>query len=369
MAYSVPGWAASILGLVPTPCLYVDLDAVDRNIASMNSILGEAGPTLRPHFKAHKCTRLLRRQIASSRASGVTCGTAQEASILAREGFEEILVANEVVERRDAEQIASVARRVETTVVVDHALQVERLSSAAASYEVNLGVLIDVDPGLGRTGVAFDSPHLVGLAKAIGRSRSLAFRGIQAYEGNVVLQRDPDVRRSMSWQVAALLRAAIGELSAAGFECDVVSGGGTGTATDGAAAGVFTEIQAGSYVLMDTTYGEIGLDFEQALFGVATVISRRSSTTAALNAGTKALSVDKGMPLVLAEGARLVGMGDEHGRLALSPSASLQVGDRVLLVPSHVDPTVNLHDVLHVGVAGNIEVWPVDGRRSHMETS
>lgn len=367
MAYPVPTWATSVLELVPTPSLYVDLDAVDRNIASMTAMLGDGGAILRPHFKAHKCTRLMRRQIAASRTVGVTCATAHEAAVLGGAGFTGILVANEVVEPRDAEQVASVARLADTTVVVDHALQVDRLSKAAASYDVKLGVLIDVDPGLGRTGVSFDSPDLVGLARAIRKSRSLTFRGIQAYEGHVVLQRDPDVRRSMSWQIATLLRAVIGVLSAAGFECEVVSGGGTGTAAEGSAAGVFTEIQAGSYVLMDTTYGELGLGLEQALFGVATVISRRSSTTAALNAGTKALSVDKGMPHVLAEGARLVGMGDEHGRLALSAAATLEVGDRVLLVPSHVDPTVNLHDVLHVGSNGSVEVWPVDGRRSYLE--
>ncbi len=352
---------------IPSPSLYVDLDAADRNIRATSGALAGTGIKLRPHFKAHKCTQLMHRQLDLGGHSGVTCATAQEAVVLARAGFADILVANEIVERLDLDLIAAAARLAALTVVVDHPIQVARISSTASSSGVRIGVLIDVDPGLGRTGVAFDSPEVVELARAIARCDSLVFRGIQAYEGHVVLQRDPEVRRVMSWQVARLIEAAISNLQRAGFDCELISGGGTGTIQPAISAGVLTEIQAGSYVLMDTTYADIGLELEQAVFGVATVISRRSASSAAINAGTKSMNTDKGMPRVLTAGARLVGMGDEHGRLALDRTANLDVGDRVLLVPSHLDPTVNLHDVLLVESHGDLAVWRIDGRRMYME--
>ena len=127
--------------------------------------------------------------------------------------------------------------------------------------------------------------------------------------------------------------------------------------------GAFTELQAGSYVLMDTTYGEMGTGFRQALFAIGMVMSRRTDRTATLNAGTKTVSVDKGLPRVLHPGARLIGMGDEHGRMQLDPGSDIAVGDRIALVPSHVDPTVNLHGSLHVVVDGHVEAWTIDGRR------
>ena len=149
----------------------------------------------------------------------------------------------------------------------------------------------------------------------------------------------------------------------AGFRCPVVTGTGTGTLEFLAPETVFTEAQAGSYVLLDTAYARLDLPFEPALFCVATVISRAEPGRAVLDAGLKALAVDQGLPDPATPGLRVLGLSDEHARVAVSPEASLAVGDKIFLIPSHVDPTVNLHDTLHVYDGTRLARWPVDGRR------
>jgi D-serine deaminase-like pyridoxal phosphate-dependent protein len=157
--------------------------------------------------------------------------------------------------------------------------------------------------------------------------------------------------------------AELNRLAQAGLNCPVVSGHGTGTLECLGAGTVFTEAQAGSYVLLDAAYDRLGLAFEPALYCVTTVISRAEATRAVLDAGLKALAVDGGLPVPAAPGLRMVGLSDEHARLVVEPGAGLAVGDKIFLIPSHIDPTVNLHDALFVYDGQGLERWPVDGRR------
>lgn len=352
------------LQALPTPSLVADLAAIDRNIVRLAHALEDAPSRLRPHFKAHKCTELMRRQLAGGNCVGVTVATVDEAEACARAGFPDILIANEFVDPDQLARAAELVRDVRLTVVVDDLEQVRRLDSGARSGDTVLHVLIDVDTGLGRTGVGAESTLLLELAAAIGAAASLELDGVQGYEGHAMLDRDRALRELKVGQSAALLDAAVRRLERDGHPVRVVSGGGTGTFGEAAATGLFTEIQAGSYVLMDGTYGHVGLPFEPAFGCLATVISRKSPWTAALNAGTKSISGEKGPPGVPYPGMRAVGMGDEHCRLALDEASALSVGDRILLQPAHVDPTVNLHDVVHVWDGLDWRHWAVDGRRA-----
>ncbi|MCW2991172.1 MAG: alanine racemase domain protein [Solirubrobacterales bacterium] len=336
----------------------VNLAAADRNIARAAAAF-TAGPVrLRPHFKAHKCTRLLQRQLDAGGCSGVTCATAWEAEVLAEQGFGDILVANEVAGDRALAALGRAASRARITVCVDAPRHVELLTAVGA----RVGVLVEVDVGQGRCGVEPGSAELLRLAWLVADAPGLDLRGLQGYHGHAVLLESRSEREREVAAGAAILAAERERLQAAGLPCHLVSGGGTGTYDMIAAAGGVDEVQAGSYVLMDATYGRLGLPFEQALFCLATVISRRG-TRIVLDAGLKALSAEYGMPGAKEPGLEVLALSDEHATARVPASCGLRVGDTTLLIPAHVDPTVNLHPTLHVsGPSGTFEAWPVDGR-------
>jgi D-serine deaminase-like pyridoxal phosphate-dependent protein len=319
---------------------------------------------LRPHFKAHKCTRLLREQLNAGGCVGVTCQTSWEAVLLSTEGFEDILIANEVVDVNALEEVACAARRSKVTVAVDDLAHVELLGKVCAKHHVQLGVLIELDVGIGRCGLPADSAALVPLAQGIVKMVGLEFRGLQVYEGHAVLKEDRALRRTMVWQAQAQARYERDRLGFAGIQCEVVSGGGTGTWDLAAEAGVLTEVQAGSYVLMDARYGALDLPFEAALFCAARLISRRAADAGVLNVGLKELTVEYGMPRAVTPGISVIALSDEHARVAIDRASSLAVGSLVFLVPSHIDPSVNLHNALLAWDGDRLEEWTVDGRRS-----
>jgi D-serine deaminase-like pyridoxal phosphate-dependent protein len=352
------------LARLPTPCLIVDLAAADRNIARLAEYYASSPVKLRPHFKAHKCTRLMRRQLDAGGCVGVTCATPYEAEVLAREGFPDILVANQVISSHGLSALANAARRANVSVAVDCLEHVEALKRCAAEHNVRLGVLIEIDVGMGRCGVPLGSDQLLPIARAIDDSERLEFVGLQGYEGHAVHKDDRALRKVMVWQAAQVLRTERARLEEAGFACAVISGGGSGTWDLAAETGVWTDIQAGSYVLMDAEYGSIGLSFEPALYCAATVISRRSPESGVLNAGLKELTVEGGMPRPVRAGLRVLGLSDEHARLAVQPGTPLSVGETVLLIPGHIDPAINLHPALVVWEGGDqLSLWPVDARR------
>jgi D-serine deaminase-like pyridoxal phosphate-dependent protein len=322
-----------------TPALLVDADALDHNLQTMAAAL--PGPRLRPHVKAHKCSALARRQ-ADAGHTGFTCATIREVEVLAAAGLgDDLLLANEVVDSRRLGAVVAAGSRV--TLAVDSDATID----AAATGGVR-EVVIDVNVGLPRCGCP---PEAAGDLAVRARARGLEVRGVMGYEGHAVGLEDRAERaRRVEESMAHLLDAhrAVGG--------DLVTAGGTGTYDLNVWA---NEIQAGSYALMDTAYGKLGLPFAQALSVEATVISV-SSGWAVADAGLKAFGMDHGNPSLAGEGQVLF-CSDEH--VTFVPAAPVKVGERARLHPAHVDPTIAYHQELHL-VRGTevLATWPVDMR-------
>jgi D-serine deaminase-like pyridoxal phosphate-dependent protein len=318
-----------------TPALLVDADALEHNLRTMAA--ARPGASLRPHVKAHKCTALARRQ-ADLGHRGFTCATIREMEGLAAAGLgEDLLLANEVV---DAHRLGRLEGRV--TVAVDSAATIE----AAAAGGVR-EVLIDVNVGLPRCGCA---PDQAGVLAQGARRLGLEVRGVMGYEGHAMAVEDAATRERIVAESMEILRAAHAEVGG-----KVMSAGGTGSyyCDEGA-----TEIQAGSYALMDTAYARLGLPFREALSVLATVLSV-SSGYAVADCGLKALGMDHGNPSI--DAAAVWFCSDEH--VTFAPETPVRVGDRIRVRPAHVDPTVAYHERLHIVSEDEvIEVWPVDLR-------
>lgn len=350
-----------LVASVPTPCLVIDLDAVDHNIALADELLEDSNVGLRPHFKAHKCRPLLRRQLANRHRRGVTCQTSFEALTLAQAGFDDILVTNQIVDPCAASDLFGAARLAQVTTVIDSPAHIEVLRSAER-HGVEIGVLVEIDVGMRRCGLRPGDPALIELGRAVAGTDHLTFQGLQAYEGHAVLVPDRGERAALTEVAASIAKAERARLASAGFDAIRVSGGGTGTIDLAVHNGALNEVQAGSYVLLDATYARLDLGFRQAVFCVATIISRRDSFSAVIDAGLKQLSEDAGFPVPTDPRLSVMGMSDEHCRLSVNPQARYEIGDRVTLIPSHIDPTMNLHDAAFVNVDGTLTMWPIDRR-------
>jgi len=352
----------STLAEVPTPALIVDVAALDRNIARMARFFAEGTCRLRPHVKAHKTPEIARRQLAAGSCVGLTCATLREAEAVA--GFcDDILLANEIVTTDKCGRAAALAASRRVTVAADSMEGVEALAAAARRAGVTLGVLVDVNVGQMRCGVLPGEPALA-LASRVAGTRGLELRGVMGYEGHVQPVRDRAERVSQAERAMAALVETAARMRAAGLPCDIVSAGGTGTFDiSGRVAGV-TEIQAGSYVLMDTDYGEVGVPFEQAFFVLGTIVSRPAADRCVADGGHKSTTKDHSLPRVHGvEGAAVSSLNDEHATIAIPPDSPIRIGDRVRLIPSHTDPTMNLHDVIYA-VEGErvVDVWPIAAR-------
>lgn len=342
-----------VIDALATPALCVDLDAFERNLARMADFFRGRSCILRPHFKAHKTPAIARLQAAAG-ATGFTCATLREAEVLAGHGFGDLLIANEIVDRSKRDRLRALAERVRLTVAVDSPAGVALLRGSRAD------VLVDVNIGLPRCGVRPE--HALPLARTIADA-GLRLRGVMGYEGHAMAIPDRVARGEAAREAVAVLLGVADGLRDAGFAIDVVSAGGTGTYdVTGDIPGV-TEVQAGSYALMDTAYARFGLPFEEALRCRTTVVSVEDRL-AVLDAGLKALAVDHGNPELPDDvPARVLFLSDEHATLATEPGFSARPGDRVWLRPSHVDPTVNLHAQVYACRGERvIEVWPVEAR-------
>ena len=319
-----------------TPALLVDADVLDRNIATMAAAL--PGPRLRPHVKAHKCTGLARRQAAAGH-SAFTCATIRECEGMAAAGLgDDLLLANEVLDAGRLGALAAAGARI--TLAVDS----EQTIAAAADGGVR-EVLIDVNVGLPRCGCA---PEDAGKLAEAARQRGLQVRGVMGYEGHVVGLVDAAERAERCRASMELLARAHGDVGG-----ELVSAGGTGTYALNTWA---NEIQAGSYALMDTAYGRLGLPFEQAAFVLATVISS-SPGWAVANAGLKAFGMDHGNPGLRAGTVSFC--SDEH--VTFTPPRP--VGDHAWLIPAHIDPTMACHERLYLFSGDTvIDTWPIDLR-------
>jgi len=347
---------------LPTPALIVDVPVLDRNIARMAHFFAEGTCRLRPHVKAHKTPAIARRQLAAGSCVGLTCATVREAEAVAA-FCDDVLIANEIVTADKCGRAAALAASRRVTVAVDSVEGVEALAVAARAAGVILGVLVDLNVGQMRCGVLPGEPALT-LAARVAATSGLRLHGVMGYEGHVQPVRERGDRAAQAQRAMTALVDTAAQLRAAGLPCEIVSGGGTGTFDiSGRMAGV-TEIQAGSYVLMDTDYGDVGVPFEQAFFVLGTIVSRPAADRCVADAGHKSTTKDHGLPRVHGvEGATVTSLNDEHATIAIPPAAAIRIGDRVRLVPSHTDPTMNLHDVIYA-VEGErvVDVWPISAR-------
>lgn len=371
---SIPALNAHLVGRqgsrrdLATPALVVDLDALERNIAAMAAFARQAGLSLRPHAKTHKSVEIARRQIAAG-AVGLCCAKLGEAEALADGGIENILITSPVVGAMGVERLSALAARSPGLMAaVDHPDAVAALAASGAA----LTLLVDIDPGIHRTGVA-DSQAAVALARCIDEAPNLTFAGVQFYCG---MQQHIEAfgdRRAAIEERTAYLSEIVGALAAAGLPPRIVTGGGTGTHVIDAALGVLNELQVGSYVFMDRQYNDCDLGgdgaarFETALMVDARVISASHPFMATVDAGFKAFATEAGAPPILAgavEGAAYHFMGDEHG--CVIPPGGLvppKLGEVVTFAAPHCDPTVNLYDFYHA-VRGDTlaAVWPIEAR-------
>lgn len=360
---------------VDTPALVVDLDAFERNLAKMASAAKAAGVALRPHAKTHKSPAIGLKQTALG-AVGVCCQKVSEAEIMVEGGISDVLISNEVVGRKKLERLAALAHQANIAVAVDNVQAVEALSAAAAASGTTIGVLIEINVGGNRCGVD-PGPPAVELARAVARAPGLSLKGLHAYHGRAQHFRTLDERKAAIAGAVEMSRATRDAMRKAGLTCDVVSGAGTGTYDIEASSGVYTELQAGSYCFMDADYarnkkadGGRYDAFEHALFVYATVMSTPNAERAVLDAGLKSFAFDSGVPEVVGRaGAVYERPSDEHGTLNVAAcNVRPRLGDKILLIPGHCDPTINLHD-WYVGVRGmgtdkaRVEcLWPVAAR-------
>jgi 3-hydroxy-D-aspartate aldolase len=355
---------------VPTPGLLVDIDILDRNIALMRNSAAQLGVKLRPHAKAHKCVEIAQRVMAAG-AIGVSCATIGEAEAVALGGGGGILVTAPLTSPDAIHRLRQLLLRgVGTAVVADHPASVAQLSTVAAAAGRTLDVVVDVDVGMGRTG-CLEIVDAVALAQQIAAAPALNYAGIQAYWGNLQ-QVSPFAERSRLIGIQAdRVRTVIAALTSAGLPPAIVTGGGTGSHRIDATTGLFTEIQPGSYLFMDSCYGAISISendnpFVPSLFVAASVVSANKPGRVVVNAGWKAFAADSGKPVALRggpPGAAFRFMGDEHGALDFEGDGGPALGSTIEFLTSHCDPTVNLYGAFHV-VRGDevIDVWPIRAR-------
>ncbi len=394
---SVP--AAATVGdpvdAVDTPALVIDLDAMERNLASMAAFSLAHGIELRPHAKMHKSAAIARLQMQAG-AVGVCVQKVGEAEALADAGVADIYISNEIIDAAKLARVAALAGRLKLAIAVDSTLGVDRLAAALKAAGTNLGVFVEIDVGQGRCGVA---PAAAGALAHQVVSHGLRFAGLQAYHGRAQHLRTSAEREAAIRHAVTLVRAAQASITSAGMHCPLVTGGGTGSFAFEAASRVYGELQCGSYLFMDADYaqnegamratpgrpkgpalpsgddaaGVLGPSFrapafEHTLFVKSQVMSLGASH-AVVDAGHKAHAIDSGLPRVWHRELAYGNGGDEHGILMSSRAGAPlpALGETVWLVPGHCDPTVNLHDH-YIAVRGGLErgvveaVWPIDAR-------
>lgn len=357
---------------IQTPCLVLDLDALERNIRKMGDYARAHGMRHRAHGKMHKSVDVLKLQMELGGAVGVCCQKVSEAEVFVRGGIKEVLVSNQV---RDPAKIDRLARLPEQgadiIVCVDDVANVAELSAAAQRYGTRLGIFVEIDCGAGRCGVT-TTPAVVEIVRAVEAAPNLSYRGIQAYQGAMQHMDSFDDRQAKIDAAVAQVKDAVDTLKSEGIDTELVSGGGTGSYYFESTSGVYNELQCGSYAFMDADYGRIldkdgkridAGEWENAFFILTSVMSHAKADKAICDAGLKAQSVDSGLPVIFGrDDVEYVKCSDEHGVIS-DPKGVLKVNDKLRLVPGHCDPTANVHD-WYVGVRnGKVEcVWPVSAR-------
>ena len=333
-----------------TPALIVDADVFDSNIQKMNELLSGKSIKLRPHYKSHKCAHIAHRQIENG-AIGLTCAKLSEAIDLVDSGIEDVLIANQIVEESKIMRLADLAKNARITVCVDNEENIKAINKAAALAGSTVHCLIEYEIGMERCGVS-DKETFLELAKLINASENLSFDGIQAYAGHLSHTANSEERLERTKKNAERIRELIAFLSSHGVEVHTVSGGSTGTSLIKAEEGLYTELQAGSYLFMDSTYKELSLPFKNSLFILTTVVSV-SDGLAVVDAGVKSCGIDQGMPECVGFSVSHIVASEEHLQLH-SPSKKLKVGEKILLIPAHCCSTVNLYDRIYFVKDGKV---------------
>jgi D-serine deaminase-like pyridoxal phosphate-dependent protein len=352
---------------VDTPALILELDAFEYNLRTLAD-MARGRVRVRAHAKTSKCAEVSKRQMALG-AVGVCCQKVAEAEAMVEGGIPDVLVSNEVVGAAKIERLAQLARRARIGVCVDDAGNVRDLEAAAQRAGAKLDVFVELEVGMGRCGVAPGEPALA-LARAVAACANLRFAGLQAYNGRAQHVRSNEDRRALIGKAAAAVRMTRELLVRNGIPCPIVTGAGSGTFMFEVESGAWDEIQPGSYAFMDADYAKNEWAaplprFEHALFVLATVMSRSKPERAIVDAGLKASSVDSGMPAVWRRpGLTYALASDEHGFIDIAPGAAAPaLGDKLLLVPGHCDPTINLYDWYVCVRAGVVEaLWPITAR-------
>jgi len=372
VGYDIPALPGMDEADIQTPCLVLDLYALERNIRKMGEYVKAHGMCLRSHGKMHKSIDVQRLQQTVGGAVGVCCQKVSEAEVFARGGIEDILVSNEVRDPVKVDRLAGLPNLgARITVCVDELANVAELSAAAQRHETTLECLVEIDCGAGRCGVKSASAAIE-IAKAIDAAPALKFSGIQAYQGAMQhLERYED-RKARFDDAIVIVKAVVEALQAVGLKPELISGGGTGSYYFESGSGVYNELQCGSYAFMDADYGRIRDgdgnridhgEWENALFILTSVMSHAKPDLAVCDAGLKALSLDSGLPVIYRrDDVRYISASDEHGVIE-DARGVLRISEKLKLVPGHCDPTCNLHD-WYVGVRnGKVEVvWPVSAR-------
>lgn len=357
-----------------TPCLVIDKAKLLHNLTSMQNEVDNHGKKLRPHVKTHKCSHLAQLQINHG-AIGICAAKVGEAEVLIKRGVPRVLITSPIVtEQKIQRLIYCLQQDPNLQVVTDSVLNAQALNDAAKCAEQCLQVLVDIDPGVARTGVSFDKA--LDLGKFIQHLPNLSLRGVQCYAGNLQHIRSYSVRKEKTTQ--ALLRAAsvLKQFKLAGLPCEVLTGSGTGTYTIDIEIPEVTEVQPGSYTVMDMEYRLIESkknpksfdQFQPAMTLLTTVISDNHDTHVTVDAGTKALYFDPNTkPFIISHPGLHYdwgGFGDEHGKVTADPGVPLpRVGTVLELIVPHCDPTINLFDQFYI-TDNNIliDVWNIDMR-------
>jgi D-serine deaminase-like pyridoxal phosphate-dependent protein len=349
---------------IDTPALLLDIGAAERNIRRMAEVTASLSARLRPHVKTHKTPLLAHKQLAAG-AIGVTCAKLGEAEVMVEGGIGEILISSEIVGAEKVARLVALSRHARILTVVDDEGPARAIAAAANEAGLRIPALIDIDVGQGRTGVLPGEPARE-LARAVSRMPGLELVGVQGYEGHLQHIADAEVRREKCRASMQLLVQTADLLREDGHAIGIVSTGGTGTAAFAGSFPGVTELQPGSYVVMDAHYGSVGgVPFEQAISILTSVISRTRPGIAVLDAGMKTASSDSGPPVPRGmPAAQFAFAGDEYGILRFEEGRDdLSAGDKIELVPSHCDTTINLHDVYYVVRDGRLEdVWPIAAR-------
>ena len=372
VGYNVPAAVGMDEADIQTPCLILDLDALERNVKKMGDYAKAHNMRHRSHGKMHKSVDVQNLQEELGGAIGVCCQKVSEAEVFVRGGIKDVLVSNQVRNPAKIERLANLPKLGATiTVCVDDVDNVAELSAAATKAGTELNCYIEIDCGAGRCGVT-TTEAVVEIAKAIDVAENLKFTGIQAYQG-AMQHMDSFSDRKAKTQIAIdQVQEAIDALTEIGLKPEFVSGGGTGSYYFESNSGVFNELQCGSYAFMDADYGRIldedgnridAGEWENALFILTSVMSHAKTDKAIVDAGLKAQSVDSGLPFIYGrDDVEYVKCSDEHGVVS-DPNGVLEINEKLKLVPGHCDPTCNVHD-FYIGVRnGKVEtVWPVSAR-------